>query len=733
MRKKLLVSLIALLSVGTLLTGCGKKKGEVTIEYIGEYNDIRELGDYENIGDLIIKNNKLYYTLYEYDEETYEETISYICRDFESGDETEIELPSVENGYISNMCVTDDENLLCLISTWTEDSMEYNINEYSSDGSLILEINLSDEIDMAGGDEYYYFYADGLTTDGDNNIYINDGNQTVYCFDGETGDKKFSIEMENYIISQFGTENGIYVISYDSEYTSQILYEISNETKAIEKEYTGIPSNSGRGICDENGNIYFNNGSVLYLWDKASDSYSEIINWIGSDIDGDQVRAFSILEDERIYAILRDWDENTVQEVYLTKTEVAPENARTQLTLGVFYLSYDLKSEVLKFNRTNKDYKIIVKEYSGYDYEEALTKMQADMSGKDAPDIIDATMVDTRSLAAQGYLVDLQPYFDRDYNEDDFVESAINAGKMGDALYILSPSFSISTTAAKTSTVNGKTEWTSQDFRDLIVNRPSGTNAFIYATKEYMLESLCNYDLDEFINWKTGECSFNSDTFIDILEICNEFPDEINYDDYTYMNYPQMIKNGDLIIFDATIWEAYEVQEYKLMADGDITFIGYPCNGGCSSIVSSSDFALAVSATCEDPDGAWEFMKIILSEDYQDDLSYSFPVRRSSLDKILEKAATPEYYTDENGNKVEVPKTSVGWDDWYADIYAATDEEIQLINDLIDNAGGTLFSNKEIFNIINEEAQAYFSGQKSASEVAEIIQSRVALYVGEML
>ena len=37
----------------------------------------------------------------------------------------------------------------------------------------------------------------------------------------------------------------------------------------------------------------------------------------------------------------------------------------------------------------------------------------------------------------------------------------------------------------------------------------------------------------------------------------------------------------------------------------------------------------------------------------------------------------------------------------------------------------------EMMNIINEEAAAYFSGQKSAEEVAKIVQSRMQVYLSE--
>ena len=38
---------------------------------------------------------------------------------------------------------------------------------------------------------------------------------------------------------------------------------------------------------------------------------------------------------------------------------------------------------------------------------------------------------------------------------------------------------------------------------------------------------------------------------------------------------------------------------------------------------------------------------------------------------------------------------------------------------------------RKLVKIINEEADAYFTGQKSAADVAQIIQSRVSIYVSE--
>lgn len=53
------------------------------------------------------------------------------------------------------------------------------------------------------------------------------------------------------------------------------------------------------------------------------------------------------------------------------------------------------------------------------------------------------------------------------------------------------------------------------------------------------------------------------------------------------------------------------------------------------------------------------------------------------------------------------------------------------VKHLIDIVDGVMTNNEEINNIITEEAAAFFEGQKSAKDVADVVQSRVKIYVNE--
>ena len=84
---------------------------------------------------------------------------------------------------------------------------------------------------------------------------------------------------------------------------------------------------------------------------------------------------------------------------------------------------------------------------------------------------------------------------------------------------------------------------------------------------------------------------------------------------------------------------------------------------------------------------------------------------------------------DEQGNPLQYPKTSWGYDDWDVDIYAASQKEVNEIKAMIEVAKPVATGDEMIYSMIAEEAAAYFEGQKSAQEVAKIIQSRVEIYV----
>ena len=89
-----------------------------------------------------------------------------------------------------------------------------------------------------------------------------------------------------------------------------------------------------------------------------------------------------------------------------------------------------------------------------------------------------------------------------------------------------------------------------------------------------------------------------------------------------------------------------------------------------------------------------------------------------------------KYYTDENGDKQE--EIEYYWiGDQEVKLPNLTKEDVQFVENFVYSLSEPMTYNANVNNIIMEEASAFFSGQKSAEEVANIIQSRLSIYVNE--
>ena len=149
----------------------------------------------------------------------------------------------------------------------------------------------------------------------------------------------------------------------------------------------------------------------------------------------------------------------------------------------------------------------------------------------------------------------------------------------------------------------------------------------------------------------------------------------------------------------------------------------------------------AITAKSSNKDGAWAFIENYLNQPFDNFYSYGLPARKSALDDMVEKAMNMTYMTDENGEQIldengnPIPEggtSSISYGDWEYSYHIPTQEEVAVLQDLINVAEpSSATGNDEITNIITEEAEAFFKGQKSVADVAGVIQSRVQVYVNE--
>ena len=118
----------------------------------------------------------------------------------------------------------------------------------------------------------------------------------------------------------------------------------------------------------------------------------------------------------------------------------------------------------------------------------------------------------------------------------------------------------------------------------------------------------------------------------------------------------------------------------------------------------------------------------MLSDDFQNE-QWNLPVTVSAMDKILAEAMEKEYYMD-GDEKVYVDSVGYIGNTEYP-MKELTQEQADSFKDYVN--GATVVGNydSDIMEIVTEEAAAYFAGDKTADEVAKLIQNRVSIYLGE--
>ncbi|MFR7745618.1 MAG: hypothetical protein ACLU3I_22130 [Acutalibacteraceae bacterium] len=123
---------------------------------------------------------------------------------------------------------------------------------------------------------------------------------------------------------------------------------------------------------------------------------------------------------------------------------------------------------------------------------------------------------------------------------------------------------------------------------------------------------------------------------------------------------------------------------------------------------------------------------------------YGFPISQAAFDAEMTDIMTEQYQLDENGEQVDWDgdgepdkairgsyETMENGETVYKDVYALTQEDIDQILGVINSTRSVYDYDQEILDIITDEVAAYFAGDKDVQTTANMIQSRVNLYVQE--
>lgn len=570
----------------------------------------------------------------------------------------------------------------------------------------------------------------------------------------------FTIEEENLWGQLTLLGDGTVGMSTWSDEGGQVLRVIDKTAKTWGTEYALPPNASTIYTGSAKYIFYYDNGDSLYGYNKETNAGEKILSWSASDINKDEMMFFTFLEDGRVVAMTRSWgmngDNMTMELAVLTETDASVLKDKTILTYATQYLGYDERNKIIDFNKKSDKYRIEIKDYSEFntaeDYQAGLTKLNTEIAAGNVPDILNVSGLPIQQYGAKGLLEDLWPYIDNDADlgRDAIMENVFKAAEQDGKLYQIFSTFSIQTVVGATKVVGDRMSWTLDDLKAALATMPEGCTIFGEGdTKAGMLSTVLSQNMDSFVDWTTGQCSFDSESFISLLEFCNSFPLEYDWNNVDWEEYEDdntRVMNGKQMLLNAYLYDIGDsLQMYEVVFGGDYSFIGLPQEDGSVGSSFSLGNGIAMSSTCKDKEGAWSFMREYLMPQYADmDENMmvggmNLSTNKADFEKMVERAMKKEYQLDENGNQVldengqpiEVPKYTYGFNDLTVEVYATTQEQYDQFMALYNAIDSISTYDENIYKIVNEVAGGYFNGDKTVQDTAKQIQDRVTLYVNE--
>lgn len=516
--------------------------------------------------------------------------------------------------------------------------------------------------------------------------------------------------------------------------------DISNVFWCIREEqqvklYEGAYQYVDGRVMNDYGDLYYvNSENALVRWDASTGKCENL--YLGG---GTSFRDYRAFLQNSSGAIVLFYDDGSKEYLF----QIANEDVeQVELTLACYHAfpDYMTNTFVGEFNRLHPGVKINLQSPDSWEERDSnWTRIQADLAAGNGPDLLMAPPAQLRILQEKGLLTELSQILDQSTQEQLFT-GVLKNGMMDGGLYSVSH-----TATASTLFISNKLwpedTWTWEDVVALleeqeqvgqpvqsILNDPWGNDL----TGNYLLCSFFLADMEHcsLLDLEAGKAYFDTEEFCHLLEVCKRYAQTSSLGNYLNMNVEagaarKRLKEGEILCYKPLMssgdfrWFSEDMaglgEEYHL--------VGYPTECGNGNFLRCYD-GIAICADTEHGDLAAEFINYIVSRGCQERTDN--PVRR---DTFTERISEHSDYRRTDGKSIvflRVPEGAMEIDGKpdgtsYLPEYLALRDRCWISTGVTD----------PIEEIILEEADAFFAGDKDARTVANIIQSRVQLYLNE--
>ena len=617
-------------------------------------------------------------------------------------------------------------------------------------GQMLWQSDISEMYNAGGEATVYGFYASGDNSV--NFLFADDGIYKIHIAeDGELSLRERLSDRSAEIISECfemwsgmeGTIRLMYPKDEERSKTSLVDYNVDTDTFGEPYE---LPFTFERGVFEwisagTVSDLIYAERNGISVYNAGDEQASLKMNYINSDRNITYIDALLELDASHFFAFYKEDNEGTLKAGVFSHVKPQEVAEKKVVVLGGKRINDAVKQRVIAFNRTNDRYRIVLKEYAYDENTNSYPQLNNDIVSGNMPDILVAEGLPVDRYIEKGLIADLWPLIkqDEELAEAEFMENVFETYSVDGKLMYVIPDFIVDTVVAKTSTVGDGADWSLEKVTQILAEMDQRTQFMSEMTGDMFMEAAMSFYGNEFLEMEAGKCSFESDEFIALMKFAATLPKEIDPDalydgDDYWEGYEAQYRDERTLLMELRIDSLNRSLNYQLNGymGEDYIFVGFPGSGtesGKGAYIYGNNL-MVISSKSKLIEGAWEFARYYLTDEYQEGLDWGLPVNKKIFLEKAEKLTEHMVRIDENGTEVESDDT-LYYHGEEMPVMPMTQAQLEQLVAYVESVKGTSFADEEILRIIGEEMEALFAGDKTAEESAKLIQNRAQLYMNE--
>lgn len=340
---------------------------------------------------------------------------------------------------------------------------------------------------------------------------------------------------------------------------------------------------------------------------------------------------------------------------------------------------------VTQFNFEHPNTMILLKEYTDEELKLALTT-------GDIPDLIlfdnlyNWDTVDLSMLEKQMVLEDLSSYLGTELSSDDILPNLLSCLQQDDKIYAIPYGYQFRTIYCNEK-YGSMQNWTLSEMIHVAAELPKDVMVEETTQSDFLMQVM-QWCLPEFVDESADTCDFENQLFYDLLSVCkNHMPAE----------YSESGSNQEYLCnYTFSMFGFSSICDIVQSKGNAAVFSGFPSANGGQFAFSPR---IAVTTSNQDKQASWDFVCELIC---------------SNGITVYESILTSDFDSDITQLEGDYPQ-----------------DVIATVSEMILNTSTASDYDSLIPQIVVEESAAYFSGDKTAEEVAKLIQNRVMIYLSE--